>query len=240
MIKVPVFEQPAKFCDHRAGSGWPVHGGHVDDEAVQPAGRIGEPGSQVRGADEGPLGAALPACRAQPQCLMPFDLPALHAGPGRVLGLAGPGADAAPAGVLTQIPRTAAPRAGPLGGLLPGLAPTVPAQGGILTADRVAALHTGPRAQHTPAGALLQDPLLAAARARRPGGGLGYLPPAQAAGLAADDADRGTAPGAVPLLLPHRPALVRPAASTGRGPGLPSADPPPGAAGRRAGPPGWC
>ena len=206
MIGVLAVQQPAKFGDHRAGAGGPVPGGQVRDEAVQPAGRTGEPGGQVSGLDEGPFGAALPARRAQPQRLMPFDLPALRAFPRRIFGAAGPGARAAPAGVLPQIPRAPASRAGPLGCRLPGLAPAVPAQGGVAAADGVPALRAGTRAQHAPARVALQDSLLPAPGARRPGGGLGDLAPAQAAVLAADDADRGAAPGAVPLPLPHRPA----------------------------------
>lgn len=234
-----VTEQSAKLGDHRAGPGWPVPGGQVSDEAVQPAWRVGEPGGQVSGLDERPFGTALPARRAQPQSFMPFDLPALRASPGRVFGLAGPGARPAPAGVLPQIPWSAAPRAGPLGCRLPGLAPAVPAQGVLLAADRMPALRADPRAQHAPPGTGLKDPLLPAPGTRHPGRGLGDLPPAQAAVLTADDAHRRAAPGAVPLLLAHRPVLVREAASTGPGPERPSDGPMPGAAARRAGPPGW-
>ena len=134
---------------------------------------------------------------------MPFDLPALRALARRVFRLAGPGARAAPAGVCPQIPRTPAPRAGPLGRRLPGLAQAIPAQGGFLAADRVPALAADARAQHATPGIRLEDPLLPASRAGRLGGGFGYLAPAQAAVLAADDADRGAAARAVPLLLPH-------------------------------------
>ena len=115
MIRVLVLEQPAKLGDHRAGAGWAVPGGQLRDEPVQPARRRGEPGGQASGLDEGPLRAALPARRAQPQPFMPFDLPALRAFPGRIFGLAGPGAGPAPASIFPQISRAAAPRAGPLG-----------------------------------------------------------------------------------------------------------------------------
>ena len=167
VIRVLAAEQPAQFGDHRAGAGRRVPGGQVHDEAIEPAGRVGEPGGQVSGLDERPLGTALPARRAQPQPFMPPDLPALRARPGRILALTGPGAGAAPAGVLPQIPRPAAPRAEPPRRGLPGLAPAVPAQGVLLAADRMPALGTGPRAQHAPPGIGLKDPLLPAPEAQR-------------------------------------------------------------------------
>jgi len=76
----------------------------------------------------------------------------------------------------------------------------------------------------------LQDPLLPAVRAGRLGGGLGDLPPAQAAVLAADDADRAPQPAQSRCFLPIVAALVTRAASTGPGPGLPLADQAQGAA----------
>src|SRR5260370_493730 len=168
----------------------------------------------------------------------PSALPAWRAFSRRAFGLAGPGARAAPAGACPQIPRAPASWAGPPGRGLPGLAPAVPAQGDVPGTDRVPVLGAGARAQHAPARVVLQDTLLPAPGARCPRGGLGDLAPAQAAVLAADDADRCAAAGAVPLLFPPGPALIKRAASTGPGPGRPSAGPPPGAAGRRAGPPG--
>ena len=216
-------EQPAKGGDQLAGPGRRVGPGQVGDEPVQPVRRAGQPGRQARAGGEGPVRAALEAGRAHPQPRMPPDLPALRAFAGRVFLLAGPGARAAPAGRFPQIPGAAAPRAGPLGCGLPGLAPAVPAQGVLGAADRVPALAAAPGAQDAPAGLVLQDPLLPAARALRLRRGLADVPLAPAAVLAADDPDRGAAAGAVPLLLAH--ARLRPAAGTGRGPTPPSPAP---------------
>lgn len=58
---------------------------------------------EVRDRDEGLIGAALPARRAQAQLGVSADLPALGAGPGRVFQRARPGAYAAPAGVFAQV-----------------------------------------------------------------------------------------------------------------------------------------
>jgi hypothetical protein len=95
-----------------------------------------------------------------------------------------------------------------------------------------------PRAHHARAGAWLQDAHLPAAEAGRLRGGDGDLAPAQAAVLAADVADLGTASGAVPLPL-HLPVLVvTAAASAGPGPWLLPAGRALGAAGPPGGPPG--
>src|SRR6266516_2141269 len=130
MIRVLVGEQAPQGGNHAAGA----------SRAVP----RGQPGGAVRGLDERAIGAALPARRAQPQGLVAFDLPAPGAGPGRVFGLAGPGAGAAPAGILPQIARPPAARAWPLSGALPGPAPAIPAHGGVFPADPASALRAGP------------------------------------------------------------------------------------------------
>jgi len=88
--------------------------------------------------------------------------------------------------------------------LLAGSAPAVPAQGRFPRPDRMPAVHTGPRAGDASAGAVLQDPLLPAARAGRLRGVLDQTPHAQAAELPVQEADRGAAVRAVPLPLTHR------------------------------------
>ena len=232
-------EQPAKGGDQLAGPGWRVGPGQVGDEPVEPVRRAGQPARQARPGGEGPVRAALEAGRAHPQPRMPSDLPALRAYAGRVFLLAGPGARAAPAGCLPQIPGTAAARAGPLGRGLPGLAPAVPAQGVTGAPDWVPALPAAPGAQHAPAGLFLQDPLLPAARALCFRGGLADLPLTQTAVLAADEPDRHAAPGAVFLLLAHA-GLIRAAAGTGRGLMPSSPGPPEASPGRQAARPERC
>ena len=151
---------------------------------------------------------------------------------------AGPGARAAPAGRLPQISGPSATRARLLRRGLRGLAPAVLAWRPRLP-RRTGCPHSRQRREHSTHRPVsgLQDPLLPAARALRLRGGLADLPLAPAAVLAADEPDRGAAPGAVPLLLAHARRL-RPAAWTGRGPTPPSPGPPAawrGTAGRSTG-----
>jgi len=199
----------------------------VGGESFQPVRRAGQPGRQAGAGDEGPVRSALPAGRAEPERLVPPDLPALGARAGRVLALPRPRADAAPAGVLAQISGPPAPRARLFRRVLLPLAAAGPASDGVPAADRVPALAADPGAQDAPAGFLLQGPVLPAARALRFRRGLADLPLAPAAALAADEPDRGAAPGAVPLLLAHAGRL-RAAAGTGRGL-MPSSPGPPAA-----------
>ena len=162
--------------------------------------------------------------------------PAPHsrAGPGRLSGLAGPGADAAPAGVLAQIAGPAAPRAGRLRGVAAASCARQSRHKCRCSCRRTgcpqARQHRG--AQHAPAGLLLAGP----AASRSPG-----MPPSRRPRgpcrshrqqcSPADEADRGSAAGAVPLLLAHAAGRVTAAASTGRGPRPPSAGPAAGRAG---------
>jgi hypothetical protein len=79
-------------------------------------------GEEVLGPDEGPVWVTLPAGRAQPQSSMPPHPSAFTASLGRLLGLAGARAVAAPASILAQIAGSAAARARLLGGFALSLA----------------------------------------------------------------------------------------------------------------------
>src|SRR6266542_5070381 len=155
---------------------------------------------------------------------MAAQLPARGAGPRWLLGLPRAGAAAAPAGVGAEIAGPGAARAGLLGGRPLGLSPAVPAQAGRPCPHQMTTPRAGARAQHTPAGVVLQDPLLATARTARLGGPLGPPAPTTAAVLPVAIADRRAAAGTVALPLTHRrPALAigsqrrhRPATRRGR------------------------
>jgi hypothetical protein len=87
------------------------------------------------------------------------DLPALGAFAGRVFLLAGPGAGAAPAGVLAQVSGPAAARARLFDRVLLHLSSARPAGSGVLATSRVPALAAAPGAQYALAGLVFQDPL---------------------------------------------------------------------------------
>ncbi|MDO0923989.1 hypothetical protein QQY24_00410 [Streptomyces sp. TG1A-8] len=82
---MPIVQKPAQVGDEAAGPGDAEAGRDMDDEVVEPGGRVGELVAQILAADEGAVGVPLPAGRAQPQSGMPSQLAALAADSRRLL-----------------------------------------------------------------------------------------------------------------------------------------------------------
>jgi len=76
-----VFQQPPERGEHRAGAADAVAGGEIADELPQPGWRLDQAGDEVAALDEGPVGVALPARRAQAEPGMAPHLSASGTGP---------------------------------------------------------------------------------------------------------------------------------------------------------------